>query len=142
MEFRQIIVRAYAEADRSQVIDLWRTAFPDDPPRNQPDLIIDRKLDLQRELFLVALFEDRIIGVVIGGYDGFRGWIYHLAVNPAFRHRGFARLLVSEVETRLKALGCPKVNLQVRSHNVDVVEFYRRIGYILEEHVSMGKLLE
>ena len=76
------------------------------------------------------------------GYDGHRGWVNYLGVHPADRRRGLGRLLMDEAEARLRALGCAKVNLQIRTSNTAASEFYRRIGYSLDEAVSMGKRLE
>jgi ribosomal protein S18 acetylase RimI-like enzyme len=134
-------IREFDEADQAAVVDLWDLVFPDDPSRNQPAVIIRRKVARQRELFLVGLFQGRLVGTVLGGYDGFRGWVYHLAVHPKHRRRGFGRRLMEGAEARLRALGCPKLNVQVRAHNPAVVGFYERLGYSVEDRVSMGKVL-
>jgi len=97
---------------------------------------------VQRELFLVGEFQGDIVGTVIAGFDGYRGWVYHLAVQPRCRRRGFGRKLMRKAEARLKALGCPKLNLQVRSSNAEVIAFYERLGYSIEDHASLGKILE
>jgi ribosomal protein S18 acetylase RimI-like enzyme len=104
--------------------------------------VIDRKLRVQRELFLVGEFQGDIVGTVIAGFDGYRGWVYHLAVRPGVRRRGFGRALMQEAEARLKALGCPKLNLQVRSSNGGVIAFYEQLGYSIEDRASLGKILE
>ena len=95
-----------------------------------------------RDLFLVGEFRDRVVATVLAGFDGFRGWVYHLAVAPEHRRQGFGRAMMQEVEARLRLLGCPKLNLQVRTTNAEVIEFYRRIGYQVEDRVSLGKRLE
>jgi ribosomal protein S18 acetylase RimI-like enzyme len=134
-------VRPFAEPDRAAVEALWSRVFPDDPPRNAPALYIARKLQVQPELFFVATRGAELVGAVMAGYDGVRGWIYHLAVAPEWRHRGFATALVREAEAGLARLGCPKVNLQVRATNVEVVAFYKSLGYEVDERVSMGRVL-
>ena len=134
-------VRAFQTADRDQVERLWADAFPDDPPSNAPGGLIDRKLSVQPELFLVAVAGDAVVGAVMAGFDGVRGWIHHLAVSPNHRRRGIATALVRAAEAGLGGLGCPKVNLQVRATNLDVVAFYRRLGYRVEDRVSMGRRL-
>ena len=134
-------VREYAERDRDQVVALWNRVFADDPPRNAPERVIERKLGTQRELFLVAECRGRVVGTVLGGFDGFRGWVYHLAVDPEHRRGGIGRELMQEIERRLRALGCPKVNLQIREHNSGVRAFYERLGWSTEAHISMGKEL-
>ena len=135
------IVREYAERDRDEVVALWHRVFADDPPRNAPVRVIERKLGTQRELFLVAERRGRVVGTVLGGYDGFRGWVYHLAVDPEHRRGGIGRELMQEIERRLNALGCPKINLQIRAHNSGVRAFYERLGFAVEAHISMGKEL-
>ena len=134
-------VRPYGPADQEPLVLLWARVFPDDPARNQPELMIRNKLRVQPELLLVAEAEGEPVGAVMAGFDGTRGWIYHLAVLPEFRGRGIAKALVREAEEGLAELGCPKINLQVRAENADVVEFYRAAGYEVEERVSMGKTL-
>jgi ribosomal protein S18 acetylase RimI-like enzyme len=136
-----IKVRPFVLAERDQVERLWSRVFPDDPPYNAPGVMVDTKLRVQPELFLVALANDDLVGAVMAGFDGVRGWLYHLAVSPEHRRRGVATALVRAAETRLSALGCPKVNLQVRATNQEVIAFYRRLGYSVEERVSMGRRL-
>jgi ribosomal protein S18 acetylase RimI-like enzyme len=116
--------------------------FADDPPWNAPALLIENKLKVQPELLLVGVLDEVLVGAVMAGFDGVRGWIYHLAVAPEVRRRGIATLLVRAAESGLRKLGCAKVNLQVRATNADVVAFYRTLGYALEERVSMGRRLE
>lgn len=133
------LVRAYRPADRESLITLWARVFPDDPPWNAPELMIDHKLAVEPELLLVGEVESQVAGAIIGGYDGVRGWLYHLAVAPESRRRGFASQLVRAAEERLRRLGCSKVNLQVRETNREVIAFYRALGYAVEERVSMGR---
>jgi ribosomal protein S18 acetylase RimI-like enzyme len=104
--------------------------------------MIDNKLKVQPELLLVGTVENAVVGAVIAGFDGVRGWIYHLAVAPEWRRRGFATELVRAAEAGLRKLGCPKVNLQVRSTNSAVVAFYQSVGFELEERLSMGRDLD
>ena len=101
--------------------------------------MIRRKLSIQPELFLVGQIGDRIVATVMAGFDGVRGWIHHLSVHPEYRHQGIASVLMRSAEQGLEALGCTKVNLQVRSTNAGVIAFYRSIGYDVEDRVSMGK---
>ncbi len=132
-------VRPFQPEDRERLISLWSDAFPHDPPRNAPHLMIERKLHLDDDLLLVALAHSELVGAVIAGYDGVRGWLYHLAVAPARRRAGIGTQLVRSAETRLRALGCVKVNLQIRSSNSSVAAFYASIGYDQEARVSMGR---
>ena len=135
-------IRAFHESDESSVVDLWTEVFGYSAAHNDPLRVIRRKLAVQRELFFVAQDDDRIVGTVMGGYDGHRGWIYSLAVDPRFRRRGIGRALMAHVEQALAGLGCEKVNLQVFASNASSAAFYLKLGYAVEERISMGKLLE
>jgi len=134
-------IRPYQESDEAAVAALWREVFPDAPPWNRPEDDIHRKLEVQRELFLVALADSRLAGTVMAGYDGHRAWVYYLAVLSAFRRQGIGTALMRAIEGRLAGRGCPKLNLQVRAGNEQVVAFYRRLGFAVEPRVSMGKRL-
>jgi ribosomal protein S18 acetylase RimI-like enzyme len=136
-----IEVRAYASSDETEIVDLWR-ACSLVVPWNDPHEDIARKLQVQPELFLVACAAGRIVGSVMAGYEGHRGWLNYLAVAPRCRRQGIGRRLVREAEARLRAMGCPKINLQVRASNTDVVEFYRKLGFVVDDVLSMGKRLE
>jgi len=142
MSHERLEIRPYDEADLLDVVRLWEEVFPDDPPWNDPRTVIARKLRVQRDLFLVGHLDGRPVATVLAGFDGFRGWVYHLAVTPASRRRGFGRRMMEAAERGLRDLGCPKVNLQVRASNRAVVDFYERLGYTIEERASMGKHLE
>jgi hypothetical protein len=135
-------IRPFRDADRDAVIALWRAAFPNEPARNDPGRDIERKQAVQPELFLVAAVEGAVVGTAMGGYDGHRGWVYLVAVDPHRRRQGIGRALMRAAEERLARLGCAKLNLQVRASNAEVVTFYRRLGYDVEERVSMGKALD
>ena len=93
------------------------------------------------DLFLVAVEDGRVIGTVMGGYDGHRGWIYSMAVDESQRHRGVGSVLMGEIEKALQALGCMKVHLQVVPSNSGVAQFYERLGFSVEGRISMGKRL-
>ena len=134
-------IRAYDEVDETQVVRLWAAVFADDPPWNVPALDIRRKLAVQRDLLLVGLYDGQVVATVMGGFDGHRGLIHRLAVSPEYERRGFAAAMMAEVEKRLEAIGCTKVNLQVRSTNKQVVAFYQRHGYSVEDRVSLSKQL-
>jgi len=134
-------IRKFYSRDRQGVIALWKDVFPDDPPWNDPAAVIARKMQKQRDLFLVGLLDKKVVATVLGGYDGFRGWIYHLAVNPLFRSHGFGKKMMEAIESILTKQGCIKINLQVRSGNSGVIKFYQHIGYSVEDHASLGKKL-
>lgn len=132
-------IRAFRESDRVELEHLWARVFPDDPPWNAPGAMIERKLTVQPELLLVGERDGVLVGAIIAGFDGVRGWLYHLAVAPEQRRQGFASQLVRAAEAGLRALGANKINLQVRIANRGVVAFYERLGYAVEERVQMGR---
>ncbi len=133
-------LRPYADADESAVVELWRRCELT-RPWNDPHKDIQRKLTTQAELFLVGELAGTVVATVMAGYDGHRGWVNYLAVAPEHRTRGYGRLLMRHVEELLAARGCPKLNLQVRTGNTAVLEFYRRIGYSADDVASLGKRL-
>lgn len=138
-----MLIRPFRESDEADVIALWQ-ACGLARPWNDPRKDVARKLGVQRELFLVGEADEedgRLIASAMAGYDGHRGWVNYLAVAPDMRGRGFGAALMREIETQLAALGCPKLNLQVRAGNLDAIAFYRRLGYDVEEIVSLGKRL-
>jgi ribosomal protein S18 acetylase RimI-like enzyme len=137
----EVIVRAFKDSDEARVIELWTFAGLV-RSWNDPHKDIARKLKVQRELFLVAELEGTIVGVVMAGYEGHRGWVNYLAVDIGQRRRGIGSALMRDAERRLRLLGCPKINLQVRAENRDVQAFYAALGFKDDNVVSLGKRLE
>ena len=133
-------IRVYRESDQDAVVALWRESGLV-RPWNNPVKDIHRKLRVQRDLFLVGTVDGRLVATVMAGYEGHRGWINYLAIAKECRKRGFGRRLMDEAEARLRALGCPKINLQIRSSNAEVVTFYRSLGFSVDDALSMGKRL-
>ena len=127
---------------RHAVIALWETVFGYETAHNTPSLAIDKKLAVADELFFVALRDEEVIGTVMGGYDGHRGWLYSVAVHPAHRREGLGAKLVRHAENALIARGCMKINLQIISANASVAAFYEALGYSIEPRISMGKKIE
>jgi ribosomal protein S18 acetylase RimI-like enzyme len=134
-------VAPYSSGHFEGVKALWQQSFPDDPPWNRAEVAIPAKLAVQPELFLVALDGDLVVGSIIAGYDGHRGWLYAVAVLNSRRRQGIGTVPVRAAEACLRSMGCGKINLQVRSTNAPAAEFYRRLGYLIEERTSMGKRL-
>ena len=126
---------------RLQVVSLWQSVFGYETAHNRPSLVIDRKLAVQDGLFFVATSRDRVVGTILAGYDGHRGWLYSVAVDPSHRLGGIGTALVRHAERALTARGCVKINLQIRAGNERVTGFYRSLGYGVEERISMGKVV-
>ncbi len=140
-DLRAIQIRPFATDDAEAVVALWR-ACGLTRPQNDPRKDIARKLKVNPEWFLVAERGSEIVGTVMVGYEGHRGWINYLGVAPALQRGGLGRRLMNEAERRLRAAGCPKINLQVRPDNRAAIAFYERIGFAVEGTVSLGKRLE
>ncbi|HKI32673.1 MAG TPA: GNAT family acetyltransferase [Gemmataceae bacterium] len=133
-------IRPYQDSDERAVIALWNEVLPDSAPHNDPATAIRKKLAVERDLFFVA-DDDGVVGTVMGGYDGHRGWVYAVAVTPLPRRHGVGSALVRRLEAALAERGCLKINLQVRAWNAEVIPFYEKLGYSVEKIVSMGKRL-
>lgn len=132
----------YEDGHFAQVDALWRAEFPNDPERNRATQAIPKKLAQADGLFWVALDNGGdVIGTIMAGWDGHRGWLYSVAVTPAHRHEKVGSALVRTALDALRARGCVKVNLQVRSSNKAVVQFYETLGFAVEPIVSMGRTL-
>ncbi|NNF45510.1 MAG: GNAT family acetyltransferase [Desulfofustis sp.] len=135
-----MIIRPFAEKDRHPVIRLWQRCGLV-VPWNDPSVDIDRKLQADPELFVVGLIDKELVACAMGGYDGHRGSIFYLAVDPDLQGQGCGRRIVEHLATLLTQRGCPKINILVRSTNQGVIEFYRRLGFNYEEILCLGKRL-
>jgi ribosomal protein S18 acetylase RimI-like enzyme len=136
------IVEYANEHHRAAVINLWESAFGYETAHNTPSLVIDKKLAIADGLFFVALAAEVVVGTVLAGYDGHRGWLYSVAVHPEQRRQGLGATLVRHAEQALTARGCMKINLQIVSTNESVKGFYESLGYAVEPRISMGKKVE
>lgn len=134
------IIRPYLESDLDDVIALWELCDLT-RPWNNPEIDIFRKLAQRDQLFLLAVKDDQLIATVMGGYDGHRGWVNYLAVHPHFQRNGVATALIQQLEKRLIALGCPKLQLLIRQDKIDVQNFYEQLGYEEVEVICLGKRL-
>lgn len=133
-------IRPFQPSDEAAVVALWEECRLT-RPWNDPRKDIARKLAVQPELFLVGVVDGDVVASVMAGYEGHRGWVNYLAIAPRLRGKGFGRALMQHVEEALQQRGCPKINLQVRESNREAIEFYRHLGYLQDESVSLGKRL-
>ena len=133
-------IRSYRPADEPAIVRLW-TECGLTRSWNDPHKDIARKLTVQPELFLVGELDGTIVASAMAGYDGHRGWVNYLAVAERCRRRGLARRLMTEIEQKLLAMGCPKLNIQVRTANIGALAFYERLGYVPDQAVALGKRL-
>ncbi|HEX3018790.1 MAG TPA: GNAT family acetyltransferase [Chitinispirillaceae bacterium] len=124
---------------RSQVVNIWKSVFNYKDSRNDPEFLIDCKLSVNDNLFFVAVSQNQVVGTIMAGYDGHRGWIYSLAVIAENRNEHIGTKLLVHAENELKKLGCPKIKLQILKSNETVKEFYLKNNYQIEELICMGK---
>ncbi|HEX5222276.1 MAG TPA: GNAT family acetyltransferase [Verrucomicrobiae bacterium] len=136
-----MLIRPFEPADEAAVVALWQSCDLV-RPWNDPHKDIRRKLAGQPDWLLVGVIENEIVATVMVGYEGHRGWINYLAVAPAYQRSGYGRQIMSQAERLLRERGCPKINLQVRTTNPSAIDFYQRIGFRIDEVVSLGKRLE
>jgi ribosomal protein S18 acetylase RimI-like enzyme len=134
-------IKAFEDRYKDDVVELWRECGLV-VPQNDPAKDIERKLKVDPDLFLIGLVDAAIVATVMGGYEGHRGWINYLAVKPAQQRKGYGQAIMQAVEALIRQKGCPKINLQVRSNNKAIVEFYSVIGYGNDNVVGLGKRLE
>lgn len=140
MSHQALAIRPFHPSDESALIGLWQ-ACGLTRPWNDPRKDIARKLTVQSDLFLVGVLDGAVVATLMGGYDGHRGWINYLAVSPSHRRRHFATMLMRAVERKLLEMGCPKINLLIRSDNIAVKRFYDSLGFQEDAVISMGKRL-
>ena len=137
----ELVVQIYSAADQQAVIDLWdRCGLL--RPWNNPVKDIARKLRANSDWFLVAVIRNKVVGSIMIGYEGHRGWINYLAVDPSLRRQGVGRRLMEQAEELLRKAGCPKINLQIRSANKEAADFYASLGYLQDDVISLGKRLD
>ncbi len=141
-----VAIRPFERADTDAVLAVWRDAFPqyedaDAPPHRDPLRSIELKLATQPELFFVAISGARVVGTLMAGFDGHRGWLYSFGVSNDARRLGIGRALIAHAERALAARGCLKIDLQVLPGNDDACRFYAALGYRVEDRISFGKTL-
>ena len=133
-------IKPYHPDNQQAVINLWQ-ACNLVVAWNDPIKDIQRKMLVDPDLFLIGELSEDIVATVMGGYEGHRGWINYLAVSPEHQRKGYARAMMQQVEALILQKGSPKINLQVRNNNIDVIQFYQAIGYDIENAVGLGKRL-
>ena len=133
-------ITIFEDKHRTQVIDLWEKCNLI-KSWNDPNKDIDRKLKVNDNLFLIVEFNKVIIGSAMIGYDGHRGSLYYLAVDPKHQRKGVGKMLMKEIEKRLIEVGCPKINIFIRNSNIEVKEFYQSIDYEEQDSLVYGKRL-
>ena len=134
-------IRSYKHPDdEAELIALWKKCGLV-KPWNDPTKDIERKLTVNPELFLVGLIDNKMAATAMGGYEGHRGWVNYLAVDPDYQRRGLGGEIMQVIEAMLLERGCPKINLQIRTSNLQAIRFYESIGYKEDEVVSLGKRL-
>lgn len=137
-----MLIREFMVRDYTETLKVWKESGITIRPGDELDGI---KLKLERDpdLFLVAAENNEILGAVMGAWDGRRGWISHLAVRPSHQRKGIGTALIRELEKRLAAKGCKKVNAQIYEWNERSIGFFRAIGYeVHTDLIMIGKMLD
>jgi ribosomal protein S18 acetylase RimI-like enzyme len=135
-----MIIKQFSPENEKNVIALWKRCGLS-RPQNDPHKDITRKMKVNPELFLVGVEGNKVIATAMGGYEGHRGWVNYLGVDPDYQKQGFGRQIMEALEKELLSRGCPKINLQVMKDNLKAAKFYERIGYKEDPAISMGKRL-
>lgn len=117
------------------MLALWQRAEAIPRPTDRPDALL-RRLERDRELFVLAWDGDRLVGSLIGGWDGWRGNMYRLAVDPAYRRQGIAGRLVAEVEAQLRELGAERITSLVFAEEPGAAQFWQGAGYEPDPHTA------
>ena len=136
----ELKIRPFESADEAAVVDLWHRCGLV-VSWNDPHEDIATKMGFQPDLFLVGTIEGLVVATAMAGYEGHRGWINYLAVLPELQRQGIGRQMMQAAETKLRNLGCPKVNLQVRTSNTAVIAFYEHLGFSDDHVIGLGKWL-
>lgn len=131
-------IRPFREDDRDAVIQLWSDCALT-RPWNDPSKDIDRKVAYQPQLFFIGEINGKVMASAMLGYDGHRGSLYYLAIHPSKQGSGYGRVFMNYLETKLQEIGCPKMNLLVRTTNLKVIGFYDQQKYKQDDVVSLGK---
>jgi len=133
-------IQSYSPKYESEVIALWERCNLTRPVNN-PQKDIERKMKVDPELFLIGLIDGKVAATAMGGYEGHRGWVYYLGVDPVHQRKGLGKQIMRALEEKLIAKGCPKINLMFRTENAGVEKFYAKIGYKRDDVIEMGKRL-
>lgn len=133
-------IRPFEIGDSESVIALWRECGLI-VPWNDPQRDIERKMQVQPELFFVGEIEGRSVATLMAGYEGHRGWLNYVAVAPDAQRQGLGRQIVEHAIEKLRERGCPKINLQVRTSNAEVIAFYESLGFQVDDVTSLGMRL-
>lgn len=136
-----ITIRLLTPLDYESCLAIWRATGIKIRPGDEP-AGFGSMLERNPGLCLGAILNEALVGCVLGGWDGRRGWVHHLAVHPDYQRRGLGQALMADLEQRFAALGVPIVNLLVYCENSAAMAFYERLGYAVKPVVEMGKSLK
>lgn len=137
---QKLIIRTFNQNDTEEVIHLWEQCGLT-VPWNDPHKDINRKLSERGDLFFVGERDGKIMASAMAGFDGHRGSVFYLAVHPDYQKKGYGKKLMKHVEDILLKEGCPKINIMVRTANLNVLSFYDHLGYRQDDVVVLGKRL-
>ncbi|MFC1998741.1 GNAT family acetyltransferase [Chloroflexota bacterium] len=136
-----IEIETYEPAYENDLIALWKECGLV-VPQNNPKRDIDIKYDFQPHLLYLGFIDGKLVTSVMAGFEEHRVWINYLAVKPELQRQGIGRMMMEHAEGELAKIGCPKINLQVRTSNKAFISFYHKILYAIDDVVGMGKRLK
>ncbi|MFX0060291.1 MAG: GNAT family N-acetyltransferase [Candidatus Hodarchaeota archaeon] len=102
---------------------------------------IEKMLNQNQELFLIGKLKKRVVAVVMGAFDGRRGYVHHLAVDPEYQNRGYGRLIMDKLMNKFRELNIHKIHLFIEKYNKRVVEFYQRLGWEIRDDLIMMSIV-
>ncbi len=134
---KQVEIRTLTIKDYEAVVELWkRVGLPFKPKGRDSRRMIERQMRDLPEFFIGAFHEDKLVGVVIGSYDGrMKGWINRLAVDPAYRRQGIAQQLIRHVEEALEKRGAAIFGALIETPNEESVRFFQKMGYMAHREI-------
>lgn len=135
------MIEQATEADADVVIGLWQTCGLT-RPWNDPQRDFRMAVNSPSSAVLLWRDEDLVAATVMVGFDGHRGWVYYLAVDPDRRRKGLGRQMMEATEAWLRARGAPKIQLMVREDNEEVIAFYEALGLTRQQVVTLGRFFD
>lgn len=140
MNKTELQIRQMQPSDFSEVLSVWEKAGLDIPNPKMEFADTDLAIKINSSSCLVLIKNKKIIGAVLGTFNGRRGWIYHLAIHPDFQQKGYGALLLIESEKQLKEKGVHRIHLGVAYTNLKVLPFYEKQGYsVVNDALWLGK---
>lgn len=131
-----MIIEKFSMKFYEEIVELWRKSGISVGSTDTKEEL-ERVVRRTPQLFLVGKIDEKIISVVIGGFDGRRGYVHHLAVDPDYQKKGYGKMIMGELMNKFLKLKVHKVHLFLEKYNKEVVEFYRNLGWEIRDDLIM-----